>query len=262
MKHFGKILTLLIITVLLLSACVATTEEPLNPTPYSTIEPTPVTTPNPTLESAPEPVYPIELFKGTNKQNDDDKRIYISMETLNSALYEPDSLGFYLSVDILKDTIEFRDFILQAAEDYPATEDNYIRYGLDTKIELTNNGPEYLSVYVDYYTNTGGAHGNITRIAYNYSKDGTRLINFMDLVNEGVTLAEIEAEINQQIAKIIKDMGPAFYSDTVSLADFDPLPAFFIKDGVMVIYFQAYDIAAYAYGIPLFEMPPELFSLN
>ncbi|MCD6322152.1 MAG: DUF3298 and DUF4163 domain-containing protein, partial [Clostridiales bacterium] len=230
-------------------------------TPEATVRPlsifhTPQSTPEPTMSTQ----LPLNIEFSEYEFNDDDKRLYIKTNYLDEKKYKAGSIGAKLSHDINNDTDLLDEFIRTQSVEFPATYDNYIGYSLITIPNITENSEEFISLYIDYYTFTGGAHGNIERIAYTYLKDGTSPGSFMELVNDRVTINDVESEINKQMAQIIEDMGHAFFSDTMSLESIDPLPSFYIKDGQMVIYLQAYEIAPYAYGFPEFTMPPEIFS--
>ncbi len=166
-----------------------------------------------------------------------------------------------MASQIINDTGIYYNLIKSMSEEAPATSENHLSYGLTIMTEITNNSSEYLSLYVDYYTYSGGAHGNFERISYNYSSAGYRITDFSEILNTGITTADVEAEINKQISAIIEDMGPAFYEDSITFNTSHKLPLFYIKDGALVIYYQTYDIAPYAYGLPMFEMPPEIFSI-
>lgn len=263
MKLLIKIILLLTIISLLFSACQKTILDNDTPTPTQKVSINPTNIPitsAPTPEPSKSPQLPLNIEFSEYEFNDDDKRLYIKSNSLENQNYDIGSIGDLLSKDIKSDTDPLDEFIRAQSVEFPATDENYVSYGLTTIPSIMENSEEFISLYIDYYTYTGGAHGNIERIAYTYSKEGIKHSNFMDLVNNGVTKNDIESEINQQIAIIIEDMGPAFFQETISLESFDPLPSFYLIDGQMVIYFQTYDIAPYAYGIPEFTMPPEIFS--
>ena len=279
MKHYKRLICISFSLILLLTSCSKTADiipsntppamsGPLvSATPSPTLDPTPSQdpTPEPTLSPiptlTPDLTLPISIELVLFDFSDDDVRLYIKTQYPNPSLYETNSIGALMASNILADTRIYYNLIKSMSEEAPATSENLLSYGLTTMTEITNNDSEYLSVYVDYYSYSGGAHGNVERISYNYSSEGYRIADFSKILNTGITKADVEVEINKQITSIIKDMGPAFYEDVITFDTGHKLPPFYIKDGVLVIYYQTYDIAPYAYGIPMFEMPPEIFSI-
>jgi hypothetical protein len=279
MKQSKKLIILLLIPILLLTACFKNADDtptetppvmtgPLvteTPSPTPAPAPTPTRTPRPTPTPKPTPepdtTLPIEIEEINFELIDDDYRLNIKTQYPDPSIYEERSTGSKLAADILNDTGLYYDWIKDISVEAPATDENMLSYGLTTIMEVTNNDSWYLSVYVDYYIYTGGAHGNVERISYNYSNDGYRTIRFEDLLNDGITAADVEAEINRQMKVITEEWGALpFFNESISFDEMSKLPRFYIQNGKMVIYFQTYEIAAYAYGIPMFEMPPEIFS--
>lgn len=261
---FIKFVLIVVIFILLLTACQESSEPATTPTrsPYPPYpqSPEPVQTQVPAPEPSKTPQLPINIDFEEYEYNDDDAKLYIKTNYLVTDNFETESIGTSLAEDIKNDTDSLDEWIRTQSVELPATDENYIRYGVTSIPEVTENSADFISLYIDYYVYTGGAHGNVTRTAYTYSSDGIRLINFLKLLNDGITLENVEIEINKQIKSIIEDMGPAFYNESIAFGDMDNLPQFYIKDGSMVIYFQSYEIAAYAYGIPEFIMPSEIFT--
>lgn len=211
------------------------------------------------LTPSPLPQLPLNVTFTGYEFNDDAKKIYIKTIYIDSFEFEKNSIGYNLALLVEKDTNTLDEWLRKSAADYPATEDNYVTYGLTSIPEITENTFEYFSMYMDFYTYSGGAHGNLERYAYTYSSDGTYISDFTKLLTANVTVKDVETEINRQIKARIAGGDPVFYKDSVSLTDFDEYPPFFIRNGILVIFYQTYDIAPYVIGIPEFEMPSSIF---
>lgn len=277
MKHYKRLVGFSFFIIFLLTACVNTSDNdpskspaamsgpPILATPYATDEPTPsaTQTPKPTASPDPTPIpdltLPIDLELVSFEFSDDDAHLYIKTQYPDPSIYSPGSTGALMAEDILNDLGIYYNRITSLSEEAPATSENLLSYGLTAITEIANNGSKYLSVYVDYYIYAGGAHGIVQRVAYTYSSTGSRILDFTEILNDNISAFDVEDEINRQIKAIIDDGNPAFYSDKISFDDSGSYPPFYIKDGRLIIYYQVYDIAPHAYGIPQFEMPAEFF---
>lgn len=259
MKQIKPLTLLLTLFIFLLTACNTVSLPSSVPTYNPTVVPTATAAPTPT--PMPEPEFPIEFHWVTEQNHDDSKMIYIDLVLLDTEKYASGSFSSLLAADVNKDVMEYNDMILKSAEEYPATEENNIRYGLGITPDIKTNGPGFLSFYIDYYTNTGGAHPNTTRTAYNYDGNGMKIHDFMKVLDPAVTLMDVEQEINRQMAANIEEMGPMYFEDSISFSKLGVMPSFYIENDTLIIYFQTYDIAPYAAGLQEFKLPSESFPL-
>lgn len=122
---------------------------------------------------------------------------------------------------------------------------------------VTYNQDCVLSLYFDQYEYTGGAHGLTIRESDTWDLAKSRRMELSDFfpnnddyVNSTIQL--INSQIEQQIAE-----GNAMYFD-----DYEQLVKknfkinnFYLTKEGLVIYFQQYDIAPYAAGLPTFIIP-------
>lgn len=122
---------------------------------------------------------------------------------------------------------------------------------------VTYNQNCALSLYFDQYEYAGGAHGLTIRYSDTWDLQGSRRMelgdlfphnnNYKDLVIQTI-LSQIEAQIAE---------GNAMYFDNYEQLvnnNFKQNNFYLTKEG-LVIYFQQYDIAPYAAGIPTFTIP-------
>lgn len=231
----------------------ASSESPVSTNAVPTHNPSDVITPSSL------PPLPLNIIFSEYVFNDDSKKIYIKTNYIDSSKFEKNSIGFNLALIVESDTNAFDEWLRKAADEYPATEDNYVSYGLTSIPAITENSSEYFSMYMDFYTYSGGAHGNVERYAYTFKKEGNLINDFTELLKSGVDSTTVEAEINRQIKARIDGGDPVFYNDSVSFSHPNEYPSFFIRNGTLVLYYQTYDIAPYVIGIPEFEMPPSIF---
>jgi hypothetical protein len=115
----------------------------------------------------------------------------------------------------------------------------------------------YLSLYFDQYEYAGGAHGLTVRYSdtWNLPKSKRMELSEMFPHRENYKAFVIES-INKQIETEIGNGNVMYFDDYPKLVaeNFKPNNFYLTKEG-LVIYFQQYDIAPYASGIPTFVIP-------
>ncbi len=116
-----------------------------------------------------------------------------------------------------------------------------------------------LSLYTDTYEFTGGAHGTTIRKAESWQFPQGKRLSLSDLFPgcsnyQGRIIAAIAGEIGAQVAAGSMD----YFENSAQLAGetFDPCQFYLSPEG-LVIFYQQYDIAPYASGIPSFLLPYE-----
>ncbi len=115
---------------------------------------------------------------------------------------------------------------------------------------VLHNSKDLLSLTVNYYQYTGGAHGDYIIKPYNYQIKTGKPLALKDFFKEGYDYKTI---INNEIKKIIaKDPQNYFTDGFKSIRDDQE---FFITPQGIVVYFQVYDIAPFAAGVPEFPIP-------
>ena len=113
--------------------------------------------------------------------------------------------------------------------------------------EVTYQSSNIISVAINSYINSGGAHGNSNITFFNFDSYGN-LLQFKDLFNSKKALLDIVKTrfYNETKSRNIK----YFFNE-----DFDlPKNIGFNDDGIMFFY-NVYDIASYADGITEFTIP-------
>ena len=126
--------------------------------------------------------------------------------------------------------------------------------------EVTYNCDCSLSLYYDKYEYKGGAHGSTIRSSDTWSLNRECCLLLDDMFPSSVSYKAYTMQaINNQIAEQIKQ-GTGFY-----FADYPRLVAryfnqrsFYLTMEGVAVYYQQYEIAPYASGIPVFILPYEL----
>ncbi|MEW8956253.1 DUF3298 and DUF4163 domain-containing protein [Clostridium sp.] len=112
-----------------------------------------------------------------------------------------------------------------------------------------NNG-EFLSLLIDNYSYTGGAHGITYRKSFNIDGKSGEVLLLKDLFKDNYNYKKI---IDNIISKEIEKNKENFlYGEFNGIEeDID----FYMEEEYLIIYFQLYEIAPYVSGFPEFRIP-------
>lgn len=145
----------------------------------------------------------------------------------------------------------------EAVEQYDYSMENRFPFHMFEAVsayEVTKNENDILSLYYDHYTYTGGAHGNTVRASETWNtEDGSR-IGLYSFTDDPVRYqTEILENIRAQIASQIESGEGMYFDDysTLIVEYFNP-KSFYLTPQETVVYYQQYEIAPYASGIPEF----------
>lgn len=126
------------------------------------------------------------------------------------------------------------------------------KYEIVQNYEISYNANNVISLYVDEYVYSGGAHGETIRKAQNWNILTGKMIKLEELYrNNPYFLLDILKEINRQIA-----VNPRIYFENsceLVINAFNPENFYIGKDAIYIFY-QQYDIAPYSTGIPTFRI--------
>ena len=134
-----------------------------------------------------------------------------------------------------------------ASEEFQPT----IPYELMASYVVTNN-VKILSFYIDYYQFNGGAHGITYRKGYSVDIESGKMLKLQDLFQEDFNY---KSYINKTISDEINKNKDMYFTGKEGFNGIEDNQGFFIRDNKLVIYFDYYKIAPYAFGIPEFEIP-------
>lgn len=128
-----------------------------------------------------------------------------------------------------------------------------------SRIQEGFRSDHFLSLYIDYYSYTGGAHGFTERVPYNIDLSTGQELILGDLFTSDYDYSSI---INEFIAEQIEANPEIFFEGNSGFTGIDEQQSYYIKDDALVIYFGLYEIAPYAAGIQEFKMPLQTFEGN
>ena len=129
------------------------------------------------------------------------------------------------------------------------------RYTLDMNYQITYNSGCITSLYMDTYTYMGGAHQELKRTSDTWDFSSGRQLHLDDISPlTPAALTGLQTAIEQQIAERLKESPGAYFEDyPYLLRNKFNQNHFFLRPGYIVIYYQQYEIAPYATGIPEFS---------
>ncbi|WP_330676907.1 DUF3298 and DUF4163 domain-containing protein [Terrisporobacter petrolearius] len=155
---------------------------------------------------------------------------------------------------IKDDILSFYEESLKEAqsflEDFELDESNFVA---DASYEVKKNTINTISILIKYYKYSGGAHGYYEYVPYNIDLRNGNNLTLKDIFKKDIDYKEI---IDKEVEKQIKELGKK-EKDLDKVYDFYGIKEnqkFYLKDDEIVIYFDLYDIAPYAAGIPEFPI--------
>ncbi|HQA08297.1 MAG TPA: S-layer homology domain-containing protein [Syntrophomonadaceae bacterium] len=162
-----------------------------------------------------------------------------------------------------KEAADFRQEVASTLEEYVNGAQTYgypVRnYEAVSRVQKSFLSDGFLSLYIDYYSYTGGAHGFTDRRAYNIDLTTGRELRLSDLFAPDFNYISI---INEEIKKQIQAGDEIFFDGELGFQSITENQPFYIEEGNLVIYFGLYEIAPYAAGIQEFRFPLDRFGNN
>lgn len=146
---------------------------------------------------------------------------------------------------------------VENAKYIPKNQPPFHSYEFISEFHITYNNKCISSLYIDEYTFMGGAHGSTRRSSDTWDFSTGQPIHLKDLFPEDSSFPEsILENIRGQIAGQLAAAPSSYFENYKSLVkDNFCMDCFYLIPGSVVIYFQQYDIAPYASGIPQFLIP-------
>ena len=138
------------------------------------------------------------------------------------------------------------------------------RYTLDMNYQITYNSGCITSLYMDTYTYMGGAHQELERISDTWDFSTGRQLHLDDISALTPTaLNGLQTSVERQIAERLKESPGSYFEDyPYLLRNKFNQNHFFLRPGYIVIYYQQYEIAPYATGIPEFSIPIPAYQIT
>lgn len=158
------------------------------------------------------------------------------------------SYAIYISTVLARNAVA--DYQYNTEHGYPIRE-----YEAIMQYKVTLNEDCTVSLYTEQYEYTGGAHGSTLRTSNTWDLQTGKQIPLKALFPGNAHYAnDLKAAINTEIARQIAD-GAGFYFDNcpqLVAQTFNP-KNYYLTPGHLNVYFQQYDIAPYASGLPEFS---------
>lgn len=123
-----------------------------------------------------------------------------------------------------------------------------VRGAFSSSCRIFQDG-EIFSVLVMNSGFSGGAHGFVTLESFNFDRRTQKFLNVCEA--SGLSVREI-SEISKE--QLQKKLGDAFWKDGAG-PEISNFSVFSVNGGIVTVYFQQYQVAAYAYGSPTVEFP-------
>ena len=118
--------------------------------------------------------------------------------------------------------------------------------------EVTYQSSEVISIAINSYLNTGGAHGNMNITFLNFDPMTGDLLVFEDIISDKIAFSDI-AQKHFKIAT--QTLNETDYEDYFFGENFH-LPANIgLNDEGLILFYNVYEIASYAIGITEFTIP-------
>jgi hypothetical protein len=131
-----------------------------------------------------------------------------------------------------------------------------MQYSFETGYQVYYNSKNFVSIVLNHYQYTGGAHGNYFALGFNINLSDAALVSLTDVIQEGkLDLLAYECEeaiLEKYQANSLFEAG-LFENEIVILEDQD----FYIIPGAVVLQFDPYEIGPYSMGEIVVEIPFE-----
>lgn len=157
-----------------------------------------------------------------------------------------------INEEITNNIMKFFNEAQKQAKEYndnlPEIENKFVA---NVDFDIKKNSNNILSILTKYYKYAGGAHGYYENITYNIDMRTGEFLILENLFKENIDYKTvINEEIRMQIEELIKsDKQNKGIYEFKSIGD---KQKFYIQDDNLVVYFDLYEIAPYAAGIPEF----------
>lgn len=185
-----------------------------------------------------------EFYQATEDTSTYVKIFYPQITNLNNTSVQT-KINTFLENEFMQAKGWFDDFI--ADTDYTSEFPPDWVFSFETDFRVTFNSKDFLSLVLDYYEFTGGAHGNYYSIGYNIRISDGEVLTLNDILkpNSFQALSEfcVEEILNMFEANSLNEAG--LFEDELNITEDQD---FFITPDALVIQFDPYEVAPYAMG--------------
>ncbi len=155
---------------------------------------------------------------------------------------------------IRNDIMEFYNSSKNEAKEYNKNfPENTNKFVANVDFYTKKNSDNMLSILLNYYKYSGGAHGYYEYKSYNIDMRSGKFLELEDLFKSN---SDYKKVINNEIRRQIeyKAKSDSQYEGIYQFERIKDNQKFYIQDNNLIIYFDLYEIAPYAVGIPEFQV--------
>lgn len=165
-----------------------------------------------------------------------------------------------INYKIRNDIMEFYNRSKNEAKEYNKNfPENPNKFVANADFYIKKNSDNMLSILLNYYKYSGGAHGYYEYKSYNIDMRNGKFLELKDMFKSNSDYKKvIDNEIRRQIEA--KAKSDPQYEGIYQFEGIKDNQKFYIQDDNLMIYFDLYEIAPYAAGIP--EFPINISTIN
>jgi len=154
-------------------------------------------------------------------------------------------INSFLSDEFQQSIMWYEELIADTVE--MTANNNGFSYSFETGFEVKYNSETFLSISLDHYQFTGGAHGNYYSLGYNIRLKDGKVLSLEDIINED-SFDMLSYECGQAIIdtfQVTSLLDAGLFEDEINIL---PDQDFYIIPGALVLQFDPFEIAPYAMG--------------
>ncbi len=154
-------------------------------------------------------------------------------------------INLFLQIQFLQALDNYEDFIsdTETLAEYPP---DWI-FSFETSYRINYLSDDFLSVSMQYYEYTGGVHGMHHIQSFNFRLSNGENLTLGDVIKEN-QFENLSRFCEQEILKMFNAnslIEAGLFEDKINIT---PEQDFYIKQGYLVLQFDPYEIACYAFG--------------
>lgn len=163
-----------------------------------------------------------------------------------------------VNTKIKNDILSYYNESLKEAENFQEDFETNNNFVANVSYEIKKNTERFISLNIYRYKYSGGAHGTYEYIPYNIDMINGKFLKLDDLFKDGEDYkGTINKEIEKEVKKLEKEQNAEGVYDFKGIKDNQK---FYISNDNLIIFFDLYEIAPYAAGIPEFTINVNLLN--
>lgn len=162
---------------------------------------------------------------------------------------------------ICNDIMKYKNEIKKQSKEYEKeyinvfskSKEEYFKYQYQVIVDykVTYNKSHVISIPIQKYEFTGGAHGMTYLDSYNYDLRNGKRLKISDMFKKDVDYKKI---VDSFIKDNINKNQELYFTGDEGFKGISDNQQFYIEDDGLVVYFSLYEIAPYYVGIPKFKL--------